>query len=938
MPFAEKTIPKHEAIARIAEDAPGLILVVAPAGYGKTTLAQQIANGYERRSQCDCSAADALVLSKRVVSTLIEEDPHGRAALSQTALGLAKDDVHGWQDLALRAWSARGDHAAAFIFENAESLHASPPALRLLGLFATTIPENRRVVVCTRRHISLPPTTRRGLCVITASDLSFSREEMSSVFSSEIGAAELARVEAIAQGWPIAVMLFARLESEGRLETVIGELDSTAFEDLYAYLAESVIDGLARQELASLVAAAAIPRARRADVEAACMDAEAGKQIEHLSEMLPFVHAEADGSFSVHPFLMNAIRLNHRSESRRCVERAACAAQASGELYRAAELYLAIGETSRALDAVEGQVISYFGDTPSEFVDIVTRIDDAILVRYPATYSAAFLFRLYFLAPDVILARTRSVYDALGSEVSPLFKSGILSSLINCYYNIGDLNQARRELNAFEASLTSESSSPERVLPLLWHWALDCYEGKFGLWEANQARGEATFPPGTFGVMLRDFTARMHRARGEVQSEWKTLERAIALVEGSGLLVYVAVVLVELIFAAWLYDKPVAFDHYLGRLEREVAPSMPRGVQHLIDCARGRGSQAVEGYEQLQARCYGYLIAISLSDDLLERKRLAAASLVAARASHQKLYTIFALCAYAEFAEGERDALLAEAQSVAAAVESPALQEAVAAWRAGAPNVGMLEPLAARMRSTPTHPREKVHIELLTGNVAYIGRPANTTPKEALALFALASKERPFSAIELASMLWPEQSSEAGVNSLRVMVSRVRSKFPGLDVIASTEQGYRLGSDTVVDVVGVERALDAFRRGHPTEPQHATLVRAFEAMSAGRPTTLVSQPWFAPLEAHFELAEREIAALLTEEALRAGDATRAYHIASEMLLRDGCDESACGLAIRALRSLGRHSAAATLYDRFCRELAAELDAEPSLELRTLVST
>lgn len=898
-------------------------------------LAQQIADGYARRAQCECSTADALVLSKRIVSALIEENPYRGATLSQIALGISADDVHAWQDLALRAWSAPCESAAAFIFENAESLNASPLALRLLGLLSTTIPEGRKVIVCTRRQLPLRPPTGSAFCEVTAADLKFSRNEIRSIFSPEIGESVLAQVEEITQGWPIAAMLFARLESEGRLENVLRELDFTAFEDLYAYLAQSVIDGLPPQEFAALVAAAAIPQVRREDVRTACDDEHAAARIERLSETLPFVHAEPDGSFSVHPFLMNAIRFNHPSECRRYIERAALAARRRGELYRAADLFLAIGDTARALSAVEGQVISYFGETPPEFVDIVTRIDDATLVRYPATYSAAFLFRLYFLAPDVILAQTRSVYDALGPEVSPLFRSGILSSLINCYYNLGDLSEAWRVLEAFESSLTSEPSSPERVLPLLWHWALNCYEGRFASWEADQAKGEAIFPAGTFGVMLRDFTARMHRSRGDSQWDWETLERAIALVEDSGLLVYQAVVLVDLVFAAWLYDKPDAFEHYLGRLESEVAPSMPRGVQHFIDCARGRGSHAIEGYEQLQARCYAYLMAVSLASDPAERKRFAAAALVTARASHQKLYMVFALLTYAEFNPAECDAVLSEAQLVAAEIESPALQDAVAAWRTRAANLGMLEPLAARIRNAPSRSAEAIRVELLTGNVLHGGKPAPITPKEALALFAMATKAQRFSAMELATMLWPKQSSEAGTNSLRVMVSRVRSKFPGLNIIASSMDGYRLGSDAIVDVDAVERALDAYRRGHPSEPQRATLKAAFEAMSAGRPTTLVSQPWFAPLEAHFELIEREIASVLAEEALEAGDAKAAYYIASEMLLRDGCDESACAVALRALSALGLQSVATVLYARFCKELAAEFDAEPPEELRAL---
>ena len=80
----------------------------------------------------------------------------------------------------------------------------------------------------------------------------------------------------------------------------------------------------------------------------------------------------------------------------------------------------------------------------------------------------------------------------------------------------------------------------------------------------------------------------------------------------------------------------------------------------------------------------------------------------------------------------------------------------------------------------------------------------------------------------------------------------------------------------------------------------------------------------------------EVAQRLAHDALRSGDAPHALALSEEMIAYDPCDETARHIAISAHLLIGDRGAALRQYRQYRDTLLAELQAEPSNELKNLV--
>jgi hypothetical protein len=85
------------------------MLLVAPAGFGKSTLVRQLMESRADTGVCDCTGVrGALDFARRVVPVLAELEPQSGAALAQTELMLADGATTPAQGVALSlaAWRA----------------------------------------------------------------------------------------------------------------------------------------------------------------------------------------------------------------------------------------------------------------------------------------------------------------------------------------------------------------------------------------------------------------------------------------------------------------------------------------------------------------------------------------------------------------------------------------------------------------------------------------------------------------------------------------------------------------------------------------------------------------------------------------------------------------------------------------------------------------
>ena len=304
---------------RLAEAHARFVLLIAPAGFGKTTLARQFAERFPASATCDCTGvASEEELCRRILAALGRELPGTGRPLTelQFAIGAGSEAD---ADLLLQLWSANGP-ASAFTFENAEALAAQPQVRALLGRLLAATPPRRAVTVCSRTPVRIP-TSRAVLphetLTLRAADFAFNRSEIEEAFAEfALPNATIDQIEAVTRGWPIALLVLRRFTQEGRLGDLLTRLDDVAFDDVHDYLAGEVFGPLsARANWMRWIACAAIEDATDEDLAAALGDlevAEAADAVEGLLRASPLLARTANGTYEVHPLLEHTIRTRYR--------------------------------------------------------------------------------------------------------------------------------------------------------------------------------------------------------------------------------------------------------------------------------------------------------------------------------------------------------------------------------------------------------------------------------------------------------------------------------------------------------------------------------------------------------------------------------------------------------------------------------------------------
>ncbi|MEO9170851.1 MAG: hypothetical protein ABI278_06710, partial [Candidatus Aquilonibacter sp.] len=327
---------------------PKIVAVLAPAGFGKTTLVRQYLAENGGGAVCDCAGVrDDLDLARRLIPALAAESPDREQGLTQRELMLGDGgtSVAERVGIALEAWreQARG----TIVFENAEHIANSAAARELLARLLGHCPEGRTIIICSRENLRMhftryaPP---HEIMVLRAADLVFDASDVRAIFGP-FGTDDrsIERITAVSQGWPIAVLLLKRFATEGRIATLLDRLDDVAFEELHDYLADEVLNGLDADMMRAIFACACIPRPTPADLRA-LKDPRIAAEIAEFAKESPFITRDPDGSFVVHPLLASLL-CEHQEERRaELLRRVAAAHEENEEFQRAAELYLASGD------------------------------------------------------------------------------------------------------------------------------------------------------------------------------------------------------------------------------------------------------------------------------------------------------------------------------------------------------------------------------------------------------------------------------------------------------------------------------------------------------------------------------------------------------------------------------------------------------------------
>ncbi|PTA66963.1 AAA family ATPase [Deinococcus arcticus] len=332
-------LPRTHLLAELAQGR-RLAALIAPAGYGKTTLLGQLA----RAAQADGQAVAWLTLTPE------EADPARLAG----ELGRACAALPGFQPTAFEAARAAGGppgplaaalardlndlpHNALLVVDQTEVLGGAGAAW--LGTLLASLGEGHRAAVA---GFDLGPLrlgrvlAQGGLKLLDSERLAFTPEEAAQFCAGHPG------LHTSAERWPLGLALSA----------AGAELGSALTPQAYQ---EELLDTLPPHLDELLDAAAVLPVWTTAEFRALELEPPGDWACTLLGAGL-LLRAHGDGTYRPHELLVSALRarLDRRPQARPALSgRAAARAEAQGRPLEAIRLYLQAGQTARAVEAAQ---------------------------------------------------------------------------------------------------------------------------------------------------------------------------------------------------------------------------------------------------------------------------------------------------------------------------------------------------------------------------------------------------------------------------------------------------------------------------------------------------------------------------------------------------------------------------------------------------------
>lgn len=186
----------------------------------------------------------------------------------------------------------------------------------------------------------------------------------------------------------------------------------------------------------------------------------------------------------------------------------------------------------------------------------------------------------------------------------------------------------------------------------------------------------------------------------------------------------------------------------------------------------------------------------------------------------------------------------------------------------------------------------------------------------------------------VASMLWPEQSQEHALASLRTTLWRVRSRAP--EILAPTRHDVDLHPEVMVDIHQLAEIAQYFLEGGEPQPPVDTQQVLDILASPGELLPGWYDDWVLMERERVRLQHVRALEALAEQLLghhRPSDALRAALTATTL---EPFRDSAHAVAVRAYLSEGNTAEAIRHFRHYRSQLLEELGVEPSPALQELI--
>lgn len=920
-------------IDEIVRDDREIIVIAAPAGFGKTRLATAIARRRGCSARCDAGTDDLAELCRRVLQALAQESPERATRIAELRASVDAADAAAWTDHALLLWSREPDASSAFVFDNLEEALTSSECTAILSQLLSCRPSSRQIVMCSRR--ALPRKLARHLVPhrterITADDLRLTHDESCALLEGGGAHPALAeRAAAIGAGWPIAILLLCRLASDGRLEEAITDLQGTAYDELFVYLSSEYLAGLSGTERDIVTFAAAVPDAT---LEELCeLDDGGGDRCAAFVAQSPFLWRREDDRVEAHPLVAAMVRRNVTGQRDRVLRRAALKAAARGDSLRAAEISLVCGDRAAAVEHMSGLAANLAADALSRVVTILHRFDPETLLEEPRLWAATLEVRRFTVPLERLVSEARHVYARVPTIADPQTRFEVGRHFVSILMHAGDVTDALRVIDQMETETADEALVRRLRLMRAAHLSV---LGKYHAASRTFRQPPIIDHPQLVAKYLDLIDATTALRSGQYEQGVAVLEESVRIARLNGWISPLLVSLSNLAFEAWLVRDDARFAYTIAEFKTVLLPAFAPAWQFWLAAAAGNPSARPTGFEPLTIRAIGHLFLASAErgEERVTHVRCAARE---AEASADVGLQLLLQIASAEYDRASRPASLARIRRLADELDLPPFRDAVLAYAGGAEDLGALDPFVC-LRLRDETPRSEALAFMLMSGAVIRGESSVTLSKTESALFTyLALHARPVSRARICDALWPDSDFEPAANSLKVTVYRLRKKL-GDAAIASSPVGYCLGAAVYVDLEDAERDVrSAASAAALSEAQRARLREVAASLRARSGDHLTRFEWYVGTEHRLHELAREVCLILSRDAIRRDDYDAALELVRPLFADDPCDESACELALEAYVALGDGAAARAELRRF--EGAAEQLGDAAIARRMRAS-
>ena len=805
--------------------------LIAPAGFGKSVMAAQIASRFPKNASCDCRGVrDTIELTRRLIHAFsILAGERGRRIKDEEAT-LAFSSIDDRRAYLEQIWDVLPE-CGALIVENFEDIGERPEALALLAALFAKRPRGR-LVLCSRGDLPV----RWGDAVFPHENLAvrerhlrFSKREFAALFDdTAVSSVEIARTYRWTGGWPFAAAQAARYMCDGGDITGL-MAKGTSPPELADILLTQLFGSLPDDLRAGVVCCAAIERAREEDLPGTG-DALATRAFaDRLVSAFPFITRRNDGIYEMHPIARTALARLHGTAYDQIVADTVARARHRGDHLRCAELHLQCGndyEAARALVRLKTDMM----DIPTpRYLAVLERLGRTVVVHFPKLWALSSIYwqnRFGTLARevrDIVLRLPQSV--PLGTRAACI--------AIACYHlsDRGEWQEASRLLDSFEAlplprGKAAESDDAGAYIPLFRAYAAVSNGKEYDDAELWRRHGSAISRSNIALTEHYTTEARVAILRGRPELVAAALERMVAAARRTRYPVHERIALGKAIQTAWLLGDDRALERYRTDLLALLSdPTVPYDLaaheaQQMLEASRGLPWSGME-----RTRGDAFFLRLMYAAAVPEENAALAALEEAHRiatATRGFWGVTLAYTALASF-DPERIALLDEALSYAERSDFPAYRSAIASVRNGHASCGSLTRFAQRFREAGVRARTCVHIDLVSGCLRRNGEVLRLGKQERELVFLLAARGQPVQRMELADTLWPGRDEDAAFNALKVCVNRIRRRTRSQELIVATAGDYALSPQVAcVDLDVAEHYAELAKRG------------CFAAMRAGK--------------------------------------------------------------------------------------------------------